>query len=155
MAVGDDQGAIEARPLLAFNLHAPAAVDGTLGVGDLCVQLDFVEDVEIDRVGAQISERLAVRRVGRIFIGNRIVLEAGIFARRDEIGGVVDDAGSGRLVPQPANIPFALEAVERDAALGEGLGCGQPRRSSADDADFIRAALHIHASVASLLPAKP
>ena len=52
MAVGDDQRAIEARPLLALDLHAPAAVDGTLGAGDRGVQLDLVEDVEIHGVGA-------------------------------------------------------------------------------------------------------
>ena len=155
MAVGDDQRAIEARPLLALDLHAPAAVDGTLGAGDPGVQLDLVEDVEIHGVGAQISKRLAMRRIGRIFVGKRIVLEAGIFARGDEIGGVVDDAGPGRLVPQPADIALALETVERNAALGEGLGRGEPRRPSADDADFIGVALHIHAAVASLLPANP
>ena len=143
MTVGDDQSAVEAGALFAGDLHAPAVLRA-LGAFDRGVELDLVEDAEIHRVGAQISERLAVRGIGRIFLGEGIVLEAGIFPRRDQIGGVVHHAGFGRLVPQPANVVLPLEAIERDATLVEGLGGGQARRAGADDADLVGIALHIH-----------
>jgi len=153
VAVGDDQRAVEARARFARNLQAPALFHA-LGVLNGCVKLDPVEDAKIHCVGAEIGQRLAVRRVGRVLVGNGVILEARIFARGDEIGRVVDDAGVGRLVPQAADIPLALEAIEGDAPLAEGLGGGKPGRPGADNADLVRVALHIHAS-AILLPGLP
>src|SRR5262249_27042404 len=86
-----------------------------------------------------------MRRIGRILVGEGIILEAGIFARRYEVGGVVDDAGVGGFIPQSADIPLALQTVEGDAAVAEGLGGGKSRRSRADNADLIGVALYIHA----------
>src|SRR5262245_21098324 len=150
VAVGNDECAVEARARFARNLDAPSLFHA-LSVLNGCIKLNPVEDPKIHRIGAEIGQRLAMRRIGRIFLGNGVILEASISARGDEISRVVDDAGVGRLVPQTANIPLALEAVEGDASFAKGLGDGKPGRSGADYADLVRVALHIHAS-AILLP---
>ena len=124
MAVGDDESAIEAGPFFAGHLNAPAVLD-PLGALDRRVELDLVEDAEIQRIGAQVSERLPMRRIGRIFLGEGVIVEAGVFPRRDQIGGVVDHAGVGLLVPQPAEIVLPLQTIERDAAFAESLGGGK------------------------------
>jgi len=68
-----------------------------------------------------------MRGIGGIFLGQGIVLEARVFPGGDEIGGVVDHASAGRLVPQAADIRLPLQTIEGDAALVEGLGGGQAR----------------------------
>src|SRR3990170_7632098 len=145
MAVGDDESAVEAGAFLAGDLDAPAVLRA-LGALDRRVELDLVENAEIEGVSAQIGERLPMRGIARIFLGEGIVLEARVFSGRDKIGGVVDDAGVGRLVPQAADVVLALQTIEGDAALAESLGGGQPGRSGADDADLVRIAFHIHVS---------
>jgi len=145
VAIGNDERAVEARASLTRNLHAPTVLH-PFGALHRRVELYLIEDAEIQRVGAKISERLAVRRIGRIFLGEGIILETGIFARRDEISALVNDAGIGRLVPQSADISLSLEAVERNAALAESLGGSKPRRPRADNADLVGVALYIHAS---------
>ena len=112
-------GAVRRRP------DAPAVC--ALGAFDRGVNSILSRLPELHRVGAQISERLAVRGIGRVFLGEGIVLEAGVFPRRDQIGGVVHHPGFGCLVPQPADVVLPLEAIERDATLVEGLGGGQAR----------------------------
>jgi hypothetical protein len=87
-----------------------------------------------------------MRRIGGILVGHGIIVEASIFAGRDEIGRIVDDTGIGGLIPQATDIPLALQAVEGDATLTEGLGGGEPRGPRADNADLIGIALYIHAS---------
>ena len=102
------------------------AIVGPLDALDSGVELDAVEDAEILRIVAQIGERFAVRGVGRILLGHRVILEARVFARRDEIGGVVDDARASGFVPKSSDVILALEAVERNAALGEVLAAANP-----------------------------
>ena len=149
MAGGDHQRAIEAGPR-AGDAHEPAFI-GPLDALDRGVELDAVEDTEVLRIVAHIGERFAMRGVGRILLGHRVILEARVFAGRDEIGGVVDDARARGLVPQSSDVVLPLEAVEGDAPLGECLGGRQSRRSRTDNADFVGfvfgvGRLHVHRS---------
>ena len=78
MAGGDHQRPIEAGPR-AGDADEPAFI-GPLDALECGVELDAVENTEVLCIFAHIGERFAMRGVGRILLGHRVILEARVFA---------------------------------------------------------------------------
>ena len=149
MAVGDDEPVIEARLRLAFDLDAPAPVD-PLCRGHPRIEGDAVVEPELSRVGAEIVLRLGPAQIMRPLLREIVVRILRQFLRGVEIGRAVDHVRALR-VPDAADIGKRLEAVERDAALGKGLGHRESAGAGADDAiSFHHSPTKIAALVAPL-----
>ena len=132
MAVGDDEPVIETRLCLTFDLDAPAPV-GALGRGNPRIECDAVVKPKLPRVGAQIVLRLSPAQIMRPLLRH---FEVGVLRQLlggIEIGRAVDHVRILR-IPDAADIGIGLEAIERNAALGEGLGDRQAAGPSANDA---------------------
>ena len=89
------------------------------------VELDVWPEVEVLGVAAEILADEALAGVIGKILGHREVGVLGEPLRGDQPRGAVDAAAGVRDVPTAADVAFALEAVEGDAAVAEVFGDGQ------------------------------
>jgi hypothetical protein len=134
VAVGDEQR-VEALDRAVVERELPAPAGHALGAHDLGLEADAVAEAEVLDVGVEVGRDLRVVREVRIGLRHRVVGVLHAVAR-----GVDEQLAIGGrhpvLVGEDPVAPDAvggLEARERNAALVERLGGGDPRRAGADD----------------------
>src|SRR6185312_5925240 len=96
-------------------------------------ELDMLAQPESASEVAKVSKHAFMAWIFRIvLVQHRQIVEAGGADGGHQVGRLVDDAAFGGKIPQAADIPFAFQAIEGNAAVDEILSDGQPGGTGSD-----------------------